>query len=69
MGRVTEMRIAFIRNLLAETDCTDTELNARAQLFVVYFSWSEVTFAPTENGLLGEELNEILDIVMGNQGV
>ena len=67
VGRVTDMRVEFIRNLLAETGCTNTELDARAQLFVVYFSWSEVTFAPTKYGLLGEKLNMILDIVTGIQ--
>ncbi len=65
VDRVTDMRVQFIRGLLAETGCSGAELNARAQLFVVYFSWSEVTLTPTADGVSAEDLNEILNIIMG----
>jgi AcrR family transcriptional regulator len=60
---VTAMRVEFIRKLLAETGCSGAELTARAQLFVVYFSWSEVTFTSTKDRFAGENLDEILDII------
>jgi hypothetical protein len=61
------MRIDFVRKLLSESHCTPAELNARARLFVVYFSWSEVMFDSAPDGLLGEELDQILDTIAGSQ--
>jgi len=67
IDRVTEMRIAFVRNVLSELGLTAAELNARARVFVVYFSWSEVMFDATPDGFLGEELDQILDAITGIQ--
>jgi len=63
--RVRDMRIAFVKELLSTTGASDKELTSRAKLFVVYFSWSEVMFEPNTFELVGEDLNTILDIIVG----
>jgi AcrR family transcriptional regulator len=60
---VTELRIDFVKNVLSESGFSGPELSARARLFVVYFSWSEVMFNPEQGGLHGEELDQILDTI------
>jgi AcrR family transcriptional regulator len=67
VDRVTEMRVDFVRTVLSELGFTAAKLNARARLFVVYFSWSEVMFDPAPDGLLGEELDQILDAITGTR--
>ncbi len=66
VDQVRDMRISFIKTLLAESGCTGTELEARARLFVVYFSWSEVMFRKTPVGLEGEPLDFIVRIIAGS---
>lgn len=63
VDQIRDMRITFVRKLLADTGCTDSELEARARLFVIYFSWSEVMFRKLSVGLEGEPLAEILKIL------
>lgn len=63
VDRVTGLRIDFVKNLLSESGFSGPELSARARLFVVYFSWSEVMFNQAHGGLLGEELDQILDTI------
>jgi AcrR family transcriptional regulator len=63
---VRDMRIAFVKGLLSESGCEDNELASRARLFVVYFSWSEIMFAPKKHELEGEDLNTVLDIIVGD---
>jgi len=63
VDRVAELRIGFVKDELSESGFTGPELNARARLFVVYFSWSEVMFKPAPDGLLGEELDQILNTI------
>jgi AcrR family transcriptional regulator len=65
VDRVRDMRIAFAKELLSTTGVSDEELTSRAKLFVVYFSWSEVMFEPNTHELVGEDLIEILDIIVG----
>lgn len=65
VDRVRDMRISFIKKLLADTGATGAELEARARLFVVYFSWSEVMFRKTPVGLEGEPLDFIVRIIAG----
>ena len=66
IDHVRDMRITFVKNLLAKSGARDEELNLRARLFVVYFSWSEVMFEPKCGELAGEDLNEVLDIIVGS---
>lgn len=66
VDQVRDMRILFVRTLLADTGCTESELEARARLFVVYFSWSEVMYRKTPVGLEGEPLEVILKIITGS---
>ena len=63
VDQVRDMRILFVKRLLAENDCTGVELESRARLFVVYFSWSEVMFYETAGLLVGEAVDEILRII------
>jgi len=35
-------------------------------LLVVYFSWSEVMFPSAKEGLDGEDLDQILDVICGS---
>jgi AcrR family transcriptional regulator len=65
VDRVTNMRIAFARNLLAELGYTGVELEARVRICVVYFSWSEIMFRRTAAGLEDEPFEEILKIIGG----
>ncbi|MEP1352913.1 MAG: TetR/AcrR family transcriptional regulator [Tateyamaria sp.] len=64
VDKVRDMRISFVRNLLASTGYTGADLEARARLFVVYFSWSEVMYREKPAGLEGEPLDEILNILI-----
>lgn len=66
IDHVRDMRITFVKNLLAKSAARDEKLNLRARLFVVYFSWSEVMFEPKCGELAGEDLNEVLDIIVGS---
>lgn len=63
--QVRDMRIAFAKELLAETDASGTELTTRAKIFVIYFMWSEVVFETREDQLVSDELNTVLDIITG----
>ncbi len=65
VDHVRDMRIAFVKRLLVEEGYVGNDLEARARLFVVYFSWSEVMFRQTESGLEGEPLDEVLKIIAG----
>jgi len=65
IDRVRDMRIAFVEDSLSESGTGVEELNLRARLFVVYFSWSEVMFEPKCSEFAGEDLNAILDIIVG----
>ena len=65
VDRVRDMRIAFIKSLLSSAGLSGEELDSRARLFVAYFSWSEVMFEPKNGELAGEDLNRILDIIVG----
>jgi AcrR family transcriptional regulator len=67
VARVWDLRIAFIKDLLSSTGVSDAELASRARLFVVYFSWSEVMFEPTTQGFADEDLDTILDIIVGDK--
>ncbi|MEP3048648.1 MAG: TetR/AcrR family transcriptional regulator [Roseibium sp.] len=60
---VRDMRIAFVKKLLALEGYTGDDLEARARLFVVYFSWSEVMFKKTETCLEGEPLDEVMRLI------
>lgn len=65
IDHVRDMRITFVKSLLAKSGARDEELNLRARLFVVYFSWSEVMFETKCGELAGEDLNAVLDIIVG----
>jgi AcrR family transcriptional regulator len=66
VDRVRDMRVAFVEELLSATGLDGEELASRAKLFVVYFSWSEVMFEPRTHELIGEDLNTVLDIIVGD---
>jgi AcrR family transcriptional regulator len=68
VDRVRDMRVAFVKELLSATGSDDKELASRAKLFVVYFSWSEVMFEPKTHELGGEDLNTVLNIIVGEDG-
>ena len=59
------MRIAFIGELLSDSGFEEREIQSRARLFVIYFSWSEVMYPPNPDGLEGEDLDQILDVICG----
>lgn len=65
LDRVRDMRIAFVKRLLSSEFRAGDELEARARLFVVYFSWSEVMFRQADTALEGEPLDKILEIIAG----
>jgi len=67
--QVRDMRIAFIKDSLNKSGVTDEELNIRARLFVVYFTWSEVMFESRHGELAGEDLNAVLDIIVGKDSL
>lgn len=62
---VRDIRVVFVKKLLADTGCIGIELEARARLLVVYFSWSEIVFGQKSGGLEGEPLEEIAKILAG----
>ena len=66
---VRDMRIAFLKDSLSKSGARDEELNLRARLFVVYFSWSEVMFESKCGELAGEDLNTVLDIIVGKDPI
>ena len=66
VDHVRDMRIEFIKSLLSKSGAKDKELDLRAKLFVVYFSWSEVMFEPNDDDLEGEDLNAVLDMIVGD---
>ncbi|WP_160116460.1 TetR/AcrR family transcriptional regulator [Ruegeria sp. AU67] len=65
VDQVRDIRVAFIKELLSETGFSDAEVISRARIFVVYVSWSEVMFDHDDDGLVGEELDIVLDILIG----
>lgn len=67
LDKVRDMRIEFVKRLFAKECRSDDELEARARLFVVYFSWSEVMFRRADTTLEGEPLHKILEIIAGRQ--
>ena len=66
IDRVRDMRVSFIKDLLSKSDVSHEQLTTRARLFVVYFSWSEVMFEPNKHGLSREDLDTVLDIIVGD---
>jgi len=66
---VRDMRIAFIKDLLSKSGVRDEELDLRARLFVVYFTWSDVMFESKCGEFAGEDLNAVLDIIVGEDPV
>ena len=66
VDRVRDLRIAFVKELLSTTGVNDEELTSRARLFVAYFSWSEVMFESNTDRLVGEDLDAVLDIIVGD---
>jgi AcrR family transcriptional regulator len=65
VDRVRDMRIEFVKRLLSNEFSSRDELEARARLFVVYFSWSEVMFKQADTALEGEPLDRIVEIIAG----
>jgi AcrR family transcriptional regulator len=65
VDHVRDMRITFIKTILAEEGYRGDDLEGRARLFLVYFSWSEVMFQKTDAGLKGEPLEVILNVIAG----
>jgi AcrR family transcriptional regulator len=65
LDQVRDMRIEFVKRLLSSKFRPDDELEARARLFVVYFSWSEVMCKQADTGLEGEPLDKIIEIIAG----
>ncbi len=65
LDKVRDMRIEFVRRLLSSEIVSGRSLEARARLFVVYFSWSEVMFREADAALEGEPLEQILRIISG----
>ena len=59
------MRIEFVKRLLSSEFPPGDELEARARLFVVYFSWSEVMLTQADTALEGEPLDKIIEIIAG----
>ena len=68
LDQVRDMRIEFVKRLLSDEYRPGVELEARARLFVVYFSWSEVMFRPANKALESEPLDKILEIIAGPAG-
>ncbi|NOD48917.1 MULTISPECIES: TetR/AcrR family transcriptional regulator [unclassified Ruegeria] len=67
VDRVRDMRIEFAKGLLNQAGTNESELEMRARLFVVYFMWSEVVFETGPRDPLGEDLNAILNIIVGER--
>jgi AcrR family transcriptional regulator len=65
LDQVRDMRIEFVKRLLSNEFRPGDELEARARLFVVYFSWSEVMFRHADTVLEGEPLHKIVEIIAG----
>ena len=65
VNKVTEMRLTFARGLLSDAGLKKNEIEARARILLVYFAWSDVMFGQTPDGLEGEPLEDILDIIIG----
>jgi AcrR family transcriptional regulator len=65
VDKVTEMRLTFLRGLLSDESLKKNEIEARARILLVYFAWSEVMFRQTPDGLEGEPLEDILEIIAG----
>lgn len=66
VDRVRDLRIAFVKERLFITGISDQERTSRARLFVAYFSWLEIMFESNANELASEDLNAILDIIVGD---
>lgn len=65
LDKTRDMRIEFVKRLLSKDIRPGDELEARARLFVVYFSWSEVMFSQADTALEGEHLDKIVEIIAG----
>ena len=65
LDQVRDMRIEFVKRLLSSEFPPGDELEARARLFVVYFSWSEVMFRQADTVLEGEPLDKVIEIIAG----
>jgi AcrR family transcriptional regulator len=65
LGQVRDMRIEFVKLLISSEFPPGDELEARARLFVVYISWSEVMFRQADTALEGEPLDKIIEIIAG----
>lgn len=65
VDQVRDMRIAFAKEMLAETDAIDPELTTRANLFVIYFMWADNVLERGKDALVGEDLDRVLDIITG----
>ena len=63
VDQVRDLRIDFIKKLLSEGGFSGEEIEARARLFVVYFSWSTNVFPQQVEEGIGEPLNEILNMI------
>jgi hypothetical protein len=61
------MRLAFVRDLLRELNLKEEELNARAGLFVVYFAWSQVMLDGQADSLAEENVDLVLEIIVGDR--
>ena len=66
IDKVRDVRVEFISDVLSGGETADREIQSRARLFVVYFSWSEVMFPSAKEGLDGEDLDQILDVICGS---
>jgi AcrR family transcriptional regulator len=69
VDHVRDTRIAFIKDLLSKCGVRDEELELRARLFVIYFSWSDVMFESECGKLAGEDLNVVFNIIVGEDPV
>jgi len=65
LDQVRDMRIEFVKLLISSEFPPGDELDARARLFVVYISWSEVMFRQVDTALQGEPLKKIIEIIAG----
>jgi AcrR family transcriptional regulator len=65
LDQVRDLRIEFVKRLLSSESSACDDVEARARLFVVYFSWSEVMFRQADTALEGEPLDKIIEIIAG----
>ena len=65
LDKVRDTRIEFVKRLLSSEFRRGDDLEARARLFVVYVSWSEVMFRQADAALEGEPLHKIIEIIAG----